>query len=296
MKHTLIRTVPEKAEPEAFSGCSHGPAPAARRAANAPPIFINGVEIAETAIALEAKNHSAVSGQEARAAAARALAIRELLLQRARELALAPEPICDDKGREETPEEALVRRVLELEAAPPEPTDAECQRIYAATPEKFLSPEIYEASHILFRFDGEGAAAWTAAHRAAVEAIEALKTGADFAALARAHSACPTAQEGGRLGQLSRGDLSQEMERALLELSPGQFGRAPVRTRFGWHVIRLDRHAPAQPLPFEIVAPRIKEKLRARVWPTAAAKYVEDLARQADIEGITLGFGRGAGA
>jgi peptidyl-prolyl cis-trans isomerase C len=296
MKHTLIRTVQERAEPETFSGCGHGPAPAARRGAKAPPIFINGVEIAETAIALEAQNHSAVSGPEARAAAARALAIRELLLQRARDLALSPAPIRDDRGREETPEEALVRQVLELEAAAPEPTEAECRRIYEATPEKFLSPELYEASHILFRFDGEGAAAWTAAHRQAVEAIEALKQGADFAALARAHSACPTAQEGGRLGQLRPGDLSQQMERALLALRAGQFGPSPVRTRFGWHVIRLDRHAPSRLLSFETVAPRIRDSLRARAWPTAAARYVEELARRGDIEGITLGFGPGAGA
>ena len=95
--------------------CGHAPAPAAKRSANAPPVFVNGVHIAETAIAAEAQNHAAATGQEARAAAARALVIRELLLQRARVLGLEPMPLSDAQGRSETAEEALVRQVLEGE-------------------------------------------------------------------------------------------------------------------------------------------------------------------------------------
>jgi peptidyl-prolyl cis-trans isomerase C len=98
MKHTLIRTVAEDGEAAAFSGCGHAPAPAAKRSANAPPIFVNGVHIEETAIASEAQNHAAATGQEARASAARALVIRELLLQRARILQLEPAPLSDTEG------------------------------------------------------------------------------------------------------------------------------------------------------------------------------------------------------
>lgn len=292
MKHTLIRTIPEEPE-QAFSGCSHGPLPAARRAHNAPPIFVNGVAIAENAIAQEAQNHNAASGAEARAAAARALAIRELLLQRARALKLQPAPKKDERGRLETSDEALVRQVLEAEAPVAEPSAAECKRVYEAAPERFQSPEIYAASHILFAADGDGAPHAPAARRRAAETIEALASGADFAAAARTLSSCPTAGDGGALGQLRRGDLAEEMEQILLQLKQGQIAPAPVQTRFGWHVVRLDRYEAARRIPFEAALPHIRAALRARAWPAAAAKYVECLAREADIEGIELAIGRG---
>lgn len=291
MKHTLIQTVHAEQQPGAFSGCSHGPIPAARRPANAPPVFVNGVVIPETAIASEAQNHDAASGPEARAAAARALVIRELLLQRARELALAPAPAWDALGREETADEALVRQVLELEVTPTEPSEPECRRVYAAAAAEFASPEIYEASHILFAPEGEGFAAWVVAHQSAAAAVDAIAAGERFVDLAHAHSACPTAAQGGSLGQLRRGDLAAELESALLSLEPGQVGAAPVRTRHGWHVFRLDRHEPARRLPFEAVEPLIRESLRTRAWAAASARYVAALAAAADIEGLSLSFG-----
>ncbi|MFT3728193.1 MAG: peptidylprolyl isomerase [Terricaulis sp.] len=281
MKHTLINTAP--AEPEAFSGCSHGPAPAVRRAANAPPIFVNGVEIPEAEIAREAQNHGAASGAEARAAAANALIIRALLLERARMLNLDAAPHCDDRGREETAEEALIRAVLDAEVEVAAPSEAECRRYYAAAMSRFTAPELYEASHILF--EGEGA------EQQARDAIASINAGAAFEHLARECSACPTAVQGGSLGQLTHGDLAPEVESALMALETGAVGAAPVRTRHGWHVVRLDRRIPSQTLPFEIVESAISETLRARAWTAAAARYVERLGNEAAIEGAELRFG-----
>jgi peptidyl-prolyl cis-trans isomerase C len=291
MKHNLISTVADGGQADAFSGCSHGPAPAARRAATAPPIFVNGVAIAETAIAQEAQNHDAASGPEARAAAARALVIRELLLQRARALKLTPAPERDAAGREETAEEALVRRVLAVEAPAPAPTEAECRRFYAAARARFTAPELYEASHILFAPEGETSAAWAIAHEHAVRTIAAIAAGGDFATLAHTHSACPTAAQGGALGQLQAGDLAPEIEEVLFALAAGSVCTAPVRTRHGWHVIRLDRRANAKPPSFEAVALEIRESLRERAWVAASARYVAELAGAAKIEGLSLSLG-----
>lgn len=294
MKRTLIRTVPEApAAAEAFSGCGHGPAPAARRGPNAPPVFVNGVEIAESAIANEAQHHGAASGPEARAAAARALAIRELLLQRARALGLSPAPEADERGRTETDEEALIRQLLEAEAPAVEPGEAECRRVYDANPDRFAAPELYEASHILFEPGDAGD--WDGARARAEAVIAALADGGDFAALARAHSQCPSAGQSGSLGQMRRGDLAADFEAAALALAPGQVGALPVRTRHGWHVFRLDRIAPARPLPFAQVEPAIRAQLRARAWAAASARYVAALAGSADIEGLSLDFAGGGG-
>ena len=291
MKHTLIRTLPEAANAGAFSGCGHGPAPAARRLANAPPIKVNGVLVAESAIAQEAQNHSAASAAEARAAAARALVIRELLMQRARALGLRATPGRDCLGREETSEEALVRQVLALEAPAPAASEAECRRVYGASISRFTAPALYEASHILFAPGEASEVGWATAQACARRAIEALAAGADFADWARAHSACLSAREGGNLGRLTEGDLAPEIESAVLALAPGQIGAAPVRTRYGWHVIRLERCTPARPLPFEAVAAIIAEGLHARASIAAAARYIERLAAAADLQGISLSFG-----
>ncbi len=291
MKHTLIQTVQGDAKPDSFLGCSHAPIPAARRAANAPPIFVNGIEIAETAIAWEAQNHSVATGAEARAAAARALVIREVLLQRARELELAPAPAHDAQGREETADEALVRRVLELEAEPVEPSEAECRRVYEAAAVRFTSAEFYEASHILFAPEHESAGAWAAAHARAVDTISAIAEDGDFVTVARACSACPTAAQGGSLGHLQRGDLAVEVERALLRLEPGELGPAPIRTHHGWHIIRLDRLVRAQQLPFEAAQSFIRGSLRARAWAASSTRYVAALAASARIEGLSLSLG-----
>lgn len=293
MKHTLIRTVSEEA-PEAFSGCGHGPAPAARREKGAAPIFVDGVAIPESAIAAEAQNHGAASAAEARAAAARALVIRHLLLRRAVELGLNPEADRDEQGREETAEEALVRQVLQIEAPGEEPGDSECRRVYESSKAKFSAPEMFEASHILFEPKAADEDAWAAAHAQACAAIEQIGAGAVFETLARAHSGCSSAASGGALGQFLRGDLAPPIEEALTNLAPGQLAPAPVRTRHGWHLVRLDRHAPARVLPFEAVAERIRAALHARSAIAASARYVEALAASAEIEGLALGRGAGS--
>lgn len=286
MRHTLISTVKEEAQ--TFSGCSHGPVPALKRAHNAPPIFVNGVEIAESDIAREAQNHRAGSGAEARAAAAQALVIRELLLRRAQSLGLIPRQETDAAGREETCEEALVRGVLDAEAHVQEPTEAECLRIYENAATRFMSPALYEASHILF---APAADDWTAAYDRAQGAIAAIAAGAEFASLARTHSACPSSEQGGSLGQLQTGDLAPEIEAALLELDAGQVASVPVSTRHGWHVVRLDRSIPSSRIPFDAAAPVIRAHLRDRAWAASAARYVANLAAAANIEGIALKFG-----
>lgn len=292
MKRTLI----DNSAHEPFSGCGQAPRPAARRSTAAAPIFVDGVPIAESAIAAEAQNHTADSAAEARAAAARALVVRHLLLRRAHELGLSPAPIRDAQGRVETAEEALVRQVLECEAPGQAPGEGERRRVYETSKARFAAPELYEASHILIEPETDDGPGWEAARQRARTLIAQLRAGAAFSELARAHSSCPTAVEGGALGQLTRGDLAPAIERALLALEPGSIAAEPVRTRHGWHIVRLERHAPAHILPFEAVADAIGATLRRRSAMAAAARYVERLAAQARIEGLQLiAMGQGDG-
>jgi peptidyl-prolyl cis-trans isomerase C len=61
-----------------------------------------------------------------------------------------------------------------------------------------------------------------------------------------------------------------------------------VRSRFGWHVLRLERRIAGRVLPFEYVQPRIADMLEARSWAVSGARYIATLAANARIEGVDL--------
>ncbi|MFI4976033.1 MAG: peptidylprolyl isomerase [Caulobacterales bacterium] len=255
-------------------------------------VVFHGVEIPESLIAEEAQHHPSNTAAEARAAAGRALATKALLLRRAKALGIAAEPELDDDGREETAEAALIRVLLDTELSPRTPTDDECRRVYDAQRHRFRTPLLYEAAHILIPPDGDDDDdAWERARATAEVAVRALGAAPErFAELAQALSDCPSATVGGSLGQLRPGDLVAEVEAVLLHLAPGQIAAAPVRSRFGWHIVKLDRRIEGRDLPFEHAVEHIRRRLERRAWSVAAARYVMSLAEDARSQGVPLAY------
>ncbi len=295
-KHEVPRLKPEtRAEPQMMEACQSGGcgggAPAPRRAP--PPVFsdvlVNGVTIDPEEIAQEIQHHPAADADAAWREAARALAVRELLLQRARALGLEATPERDEAGRQQVDEDALVSELLELEVVPDEPDSDECRRYYDANTGRFRTPDLFEASHILIEPDGDSPEAWSAA---GVElrriSAEIGDDAAAFAAAAREFSACPSAQQDGSLGQVRRGELVPEVQAAIEALEPGSASRRPVRSRHGWHALRLARVIEGHILPFEAVEDKIADMLAARSWTMQAARYVSGLAGAAEVEGINI--------
>jgi len=266
--------------------CSaHAQIPAAKPMA----VSVNGVAIARDAIQREMQHHAAAKPIAAWQQAARALVIRELLMQRARHLGVTPEPISDADGRRETDDEAVMRALVEREVTVPEPDGEICRRYYERNSARFRSPDIYEASHILFAASPADAQGYAHAGEDAGTVLAELRAHPDrFAALAQAHSRCSSAVEGGNLGQITRGQTTPEFERALFALAPGHLCEAPVATRYGFHVIRLDRKHEGRTLPYEVVADRIADYLRESVRRRADAQYIARLVSAARIEGIEL--------
>jgi peptidyl-prolyl cis-trans isomerase C len=109
-----------------------------------------------------------------------------------------------------------------------------------------------------------------------------------FAAVAAEMSNCPSAQQGGNLGQISRGDTVPEFEKALFRLGPTGLLRELVRSRYGFHIVAVDRRVPGAKLPFEVVRDDIAERLGAMVEEKALRQYISVLAGQADIQGADL--------
>ena len=252
-------------------------------------VSVNGVEIPHAAIAREVQHHPASKPTAAWEAAARALVTRELLLQEARRLGIAPAPRKDTSGRREAEDEAVIRELIEQEVATPESDEASCRRYYEQNRRRFRSEPIYEAAHILFPARADDMEEFAVAERAADLVLEQLKSEPGrFGELARAHSACPSAAQGGNLGQITAGQTTPEFEEALAGLAPNTISSAPVKTRYGLHIIRLDRRIEGQDLPVELVCGRIADYLRESVVRRATAQYVARLVSNAQISGIAL--------
>ena len=252
-------------------------------------VSVNGVVVARAAIAREAQNHPAPKPILAWQAAARALVLRELLLQEARRLAVVAEPTTDAQGRRETDDEALIRTLAEREVTVPEADEDTCRRYYEQNRRRFRSADIYEASHILFAAPANDRKAFGEVQRDATAVLAELKDHPErFAELARAHSACPSGAQGGNLGQITAGQTTPEFEQALRALAPGALTEVPVATRYGVHIIRLDRKIEGRPLPFEWVRERIAAYLGERTRRTATAQYIARLVSRAEITGIEL--------
>jgi peptidyl-prolyl cis-trans isomerase C len=270
-------------------GCGGGPEPLIPPPPSFGEVSVNGVEIAPEAIAQEIQHHPAPDAESAWIEAARALAVRELLLQEARRRGLEADPETDEAGRLEADDDALVRSLLEVEVRPATAGEAECRRYYEARFDRFRTPDLFEAAHILIEPEGEDDAAWAAAEaRARAIAAQVGDDPAAFAAAARAHSGCTSAQQDGSLGQIRRGELVGPVQAGLEALADGETGREPVRSRFGWHVLRLQRRIPGRTLPFEMVRDRIADMLEARSWSLEAARYIAGLAAAARIEGVRI--------
>jgi peptidyl-prolyl cis-trans isomerase C len=114
--------------------------------------------------------------------------------------------------------------------------------------------------------------------------IAELKKGGDFAALAKTHSKDPGSANGGDLGWFKAGDMLPEFSAAAFALKPGQFTETPVKTRFGWHVIKLEERRQAPPPTFE----QAHDELRQTMIQEALRKILADATAQVKVERFNM--------
>jgi peptidyl-prolyl cis-trans isomerase SurA len=138
----------------------------------------------------------------------------------------------------------LQRRLAQ--APPVVVTEAELRELFESQREQFQErPALYTLEQILLR-PSPPDSAWTRARTLADSLAAELRAGADFAELAAEHSDDPgSAQSGGDLGWFRRGNMVREFEDVAFRL-PDQQVSDPVRSTYGWHVIRVDRSRPGE--------------------------------------------------
>lgn len=252
-------------------------------------VSVNGIAIAREDIARETQNHPADKPLVAWQAAARALVVRELLLQEAQRLKIVAQPLVDAEGRRETESEAQIRQLVADQVRTPKADEEACRRYYQSNRKRFRSADLLEVRHILLACAPNDATSRAECRTQAEQIIYELKRDPQsFAALAEAMSACPSSKVGGSLGQIGPGQTVPEFERALSAIAAGEVATEPVETRYGIHIVIVDRRVEGRELPFEQVRERIAEWLSEKVRRTAIAQYLSILAGRAAIEGVDI--------
>jgi peptidyl-prolyl cis-trans isomerase C len=241
------------------------------------PICVNDVELTDAEVQAELALNPDVPNALHQAVTTRVL--HHLVMQEAQRL-----------GIEAQDEEEAVAQVLALKAPAPEPDAAACQRFYDAHPERFAVGACVEADHILFQVTPQ--LDLNALRLLAEEVLEqVLATPAEFETLAAKYSNCPSAQVGGNLGQLSRGDTVPEFDKAVFAAAAGQVIPKLVHTRHGLHIVRVRRKVAGRPLPFDEVADEVAQVMQAMALDQAWRQYAKVLVSNARITGIDLDAG-----
>lgn len=112
---------------------------------------------------------------------------------------------------------------------------------------------------------------------------EAKKPGVDFSALAKAKSEGPSASDGGDLGFFKRGVMVAEFDKVAFTLPIGGISE-PVRTKFGWHVIRVEEHRATPAKPFEEMKDVLRERLTRGQLEKYTDQFVQELRAAAAID------------
>lgn len=150
-------------------------------------------------------------------------------------------------------------------------SDADLQKMYEQNKERFRTGDQIKASHILVKTDKE-----------AQDVEDQLKKGASFEDLAKKYSIDSSASRGGDLGWFSKGSMVPDFEKAAFGLKEGQVS-APVKTQFGYHIIKVTGKRPAGILPFS----EVKDQLKAAALPEkqqeAFKKLKDDLRKDAKV-------------
>ncbi|MBQ9924396.1 MAG: peptidylprolyl isomerase [Clostridia bacterium] len=161
--------------------------------------------------------------------------------------------------------EILARLAMQKVFSAVEVSADECKAFYEQNPQFFQQGESVSAKHILVKEEAE-----------CIEVLESIKGGEAFEDAAKRVSTCPSKERGGDLGAFSRGQMVPEFEEAAFAAEIGALV-GPVKTQFGYHLIKVENKTEASVVPFEQVAPQISLSLQQQKQGEAYAAKVEEL-------------------
>jgi len=244
-----------------------------------PVITVDGVAVNEVDLANELQYHQHPDFNEVVQQAGQALVIKQLLVKEAA-----------DNNIEADTEEAILQKLLEDSVSYDDPDELTCQRYFQNNPEKFTTMPLMEVDHILLAAAKDDISGRDEAETLAKLLIQQLlKNNEMFASLAEQHSICPSKKMGGNLGQISKGQTVPEFERQLMTLPQG-LAPKPIESRYGFHVVRINRKIEGKPLEYNMVADKVQGYLIHRASHLAIQSFIQSLVEKAVIEGVEIKF------
>lgn len=249
----------------------------------APGIEVNGIKISIEQINEEVQYHPAENLQEAKEQAMRALVVRELLIQEA-----VRQGVCDRDGAMAGPDD-VIDRLLEKEITVPEADEDVLRHYYNNNKSRFHTAPLFQVSHIFLPALPEDKEEREKSRQKAADILAQIKSDPSlFEKMARAHSACTSAKEGGHLGQVTKGQTVPAFEAAIMAMQAGDLSDEPVETEVGIHIIKVHEREDGRPLPFDSVKSWIADFLKQQSWQRAVSQYVQILAGKAEISGFRM--------
>ena len=183
--------------------------------------------------------------------------------------------------REQLMVQRVVRRKVALRISV---TEQEIDRYLAENREKLETGLTFGARHILVAPDPlKGEEGWPAARLRADEIYAYLLEGQDFIELAKKYSNDPSGKDGGSLGNLQRGELAQDIEDAILRLSPGE-ASTPFRSPLGYHIFRLESRDTLTGESLGQVRGQIREILYRQKYDARLKDWLVEIKQRAIID------------
>jgi peptidyl-prolyl cis-trans isomerase C len=255
----------------AAAGCSKNSSSEAPASASDPVIArVNGVDIKQSDLALAEED----VGADMQAASPEAK--REHLISYLADIIMVTQA-ADKKNLADSPDFkrrlAFLRSKLLMgyelqQEAKTALTDEALKQTYDEAVKSMSGQEEVRARHILVEGEDEAKAI-----------LEQLKGGADFAKLAKEKSKDPGAAEGGDLGYFTKDQMVPEFADVAFKMYPGQLSN-PVKTQFGWHVIKVEDKRIKQPPEFE----KVKDQIEAYLARKAQSDFITKLRQSAKVE------------
>ena len=167
-------------------------------------------------------------------------------------------------------------------------TDSEVSDYFQENPEEYVIPKTIEVNHILLKLQPDEEPEVVEEKRKKAEEIMAMaKSGEDFAKLAQDYSEGPSKANGGYLGEYKKEDLVKPFADKAFSMQTGDISE-PVRTQFGWHIIKVDKVNPESKKSFDEVKQDIHNQLIDKKVQSMAYNMAEDVYDESfQIEDLT---------
>ncbi len=178
--------------------------------------------------------------------------------------------------RQEMKTQLLYWKIRDKVTAKIKVDDAEAQKYYQDNIDYYTEPAGMQVSHIL-----------VATEKEALDILAQLKAGSDFAELAQQSSTCPSKEVGGDLGTINEeSNLDATFKEAALKLQPGEITQEPVKTDYGYHLIKAGDKVETKVHPFEEVKNSVVADLEQQKKDKAFGEYLENLNKNAEVKDL----------